>query len=71
MEETSFDEERRLIDFGLDRASLNRVIDSGLPFMTSGCPGEKSENACNRPFSNSTPYQAYVGELRNYPFRPE
>jgi len=28
------------------------------------------ENACNRPFSDCTPYQAYIGEMRNFPFKP-
>jgi len=55
---------------GVDEATLNEVIDSGLPFMTSGCPSKNRENACNRPFSNCTPYQAMIGELRNYPFKP-
>jgi len=27
---------------------------------------KEMENACNRPFSDSTPYQAYTGNLRNF-----
>lgn len=66
----TFDSEGRLTDFGLNNDVLAKAIDSGLPFMTSGCNSKSMENACNRPFSNCTPYQAYVGELRNYPFIP-
>ncbi len=65
-----FNKDNQLIDYGIGDESLNRIIDSGLPFMTSGCPGKTMENACNRPFANCTPYQAYIGELRNYPFKP-
>jgi biotin synthase len=65
-----FDIQGRLLDYGVDRELLDKIIDSGLPFMTSGCPGKTIENACNRPFANCTPYQAFIGELRNYPFKP-
>lgn len=60
----------KLTEFGVGGDLLNEVIDSGLPFMTSGCSTNKRENACNRPFSDFTPYQAYIGEMRNYPFAP-
>ena len=69
-DEITFDKEGRLTGFNIDGEMLDRAIESGLPFMTSGCAGKTLENACNRPFSNCTPYQAYVGELRNYPFTP-
>ncbi len=65
-----FDEDGVLRDFDLKGEELVKIVDGGLPFMTSGCPGEKMENACNRPFANCTPYQAYLGLLRNYSFPP-
>lgn len=68
--EIAFDKEGRVTGFDMDEDMRDKVIDSGLPFMTSGCAGRTLENSCNRPFSNCTPYQAYVGELRNYPFTP-
>jgi len=68
--EITFDKEGRVTSFGLDKDVCDKIIDSGLPFMTSGCAGKTLDNACNRPFSNCTPYQAYIGELRNYPFIP-
>jgi len=66
-----FDRYGKLVEYGISERAFNRVINSGLPFMTSGCSGKTMENACNRPFADCTPYQAYVGELRNYPFQPE
>lgn len=70
IDELTFDDEGKIVDFGINKAAIDKVVNSGLPFMTSGCSGKNMENACNRPFSNCTPYQAYVGELRNYPFTP-
>ncbi len=49
----------RILDFGVDRDVLNRTIESGEPFRTSGCPG------CNRPFYNESPR----GPIYNYPRR--
>lgn len=60
----------QLTDFGIPENELEPIIQSGLPFLTSGCHGETMDNACNRPFANCTPYQAYMGELRNFPFQP-
>jgi len=50
----------RLADFGMDREALKRIVRSGEPFRTSGCPH------CNRPFYNESPR----GPLYNYPRRP-
>lgn len=69
-DDMTFDPEGNLMDFGVAEAVVDEAVSSGLPFMTSGCDGKNMPNACNRPFSNCTPYQAYVGELRNYPFEP-
>ena len=66
----TFNREGTLVDFGIGKDELDLIVESGLPFMTSGCSSKHMENACNRPFSNCTPYQAYLGELRNYPFTP-
>jgi len=59
-----FDESGRLIDFGMEIESL---IQSGEPFMTSGCPGRDGKVACNRPYGNERP----SGPIRNFPFMPE
>lgn len=46
-----------LVDFGVSRDLLLEAIESGEPFLTSGCPG------CNRPFYNESPR----GPIYNYP----
>ncbi len=50
-------EDGRIVDFGMKRNILSRIIDSGEPFQTSGCPD------CNRPFYNESPR----GPIYNYP----
>jgi biotin synthase len=42
-------EKGHLIDFGLQKINLLKVVKSGEPFRTSGCPG------CNRPYYNERP----------------
>jgi biotin synthase len=59
-----FDENGKLIDFGMGVESLIRA---GEPFMTSGCPGRDGKVACNRPYGNERP----SGPIRNFPFMPE
>ena len=58
-----FDEHGRVIDFGLRGAELDRLVDSGVPFMTSGCPGRNRLCACNRPFGDGPP-----SDIRSFPF---
>jgi len=61
-----FDENERIIGYGIDNENLENTINSGIPFMTSGCPGKDSMVACNRPFANSLPGPNF----RNFPFIP-
>lgn len=70
VEEMRFGEGGRLQSFGVVDDELEKAVESGLPFLTSGCAGKNKENACNRPFSDYTPHQALMGEFRNYPFPP-
>ncbi len=70
VENMKFDNEGRLIDFGIPEQLLKEIINTGIPFMTSGCPGSTLRVACTRPYANSTPYQAYIGECRNFPYSP-
>lgn len=60
-----FDAEGRVVDFGLPRAEVERIIESGTPFRTSGCPGKEGEDvsACNRPYGDSTP-----SDVLSFPF---
>jgi biotin synthase len=55
-----FNEDNRLIDFGVSEEQIRNVIRTGRPFVTSGCPG------CNRPYYNERP----GGPLYNYPRQP-
>ncbi|MFO8091079.1 MAG: hypothetical protein R6U13_14665 [Desulfatiglandaceae bacterium] len=50
-----WDESGRIVHYGLPAEELERVIDSGEPFRTSGCTGYDGQVACNRPFANSRP----------------
>jgi len=49
-----------LNNFGVDGATLKLAVESGVPFMTSGCPN------CNRPFYNESP----LGPIYNFPRKP-
>ena len=46
-----------LVDFGLQKSNLSKVVKTGEPFRTSGCPG------CNRPYYNEHP----GGIIYNFP----
>jgi len=46
---------------------LEVAINSGLPFMTNGCPDRAGELACNRPYGSYRPGEEY----RDYPFKPQ
>lgn len=66
MEKMTFDPQGHITDFGMDAKGLNRCIQSGTPFMTTGCLGEDGQVACNRPFGNCLPGV----EQWNYPYSP-
>jgi len=63
-----FDEQGRLVDFGLPAGELDNIINTGLPFRTSGCPGKVQEDisACDRPYGDSPP-----SDIASFPFQPE
>jgi biotin synthase len=63
----AYDAGGRITDFGVAGATFAAAVESGEPFMTSGCPGDEGAVACNRPYSDSLPGP----DIRNYPFRPE
>ena len=56
-EDMRFDIVGCLTDYGVEKATLKWIVESGKPFLTSGCPG------CNRPFYNERP----SGPIYNYP----
>jgi len=53
----SFDQDDHVLDFGIERHVLRNVVETGVAFQTSGCPG------CNRPYYNESPR----GPIYNYP----
>jgi len=56
-----FDSSGNLVSFGVDKDFLLKIVGTGRPFMTSGCPG------CNRPYYNERP----GGQIYNYPVQPQ
>jgi biotin synthase len=67
VENMKFDGEGRAIDFGLPQGELDAVIDAGIAFRTSGCPGKFAEDisACDRPYGDSPP-----SNIASFPFQP-
>mgnify|MGYP000237276082 FL=1 len=62
-----FDGEGRVTDFGVAQSELDDVINAGVAFRTSGCPGKFAEDisACDRPYGDSPP-----SNIASFPFPP-
>jgi biotin synthase-related radical SAM superfamily protein len=56
-EDMRFDGGGCLTDYGVEKETLTWIVETGKPFLTSGCPD------CNRPFYNEKP----SGPIYNYP----
>jgi len=56
-EDMSFNGKDCVSDFSVDKEVLMRIVQTGEPFLTSGCPN------CNRPYYNEKP----SGPIYNYP----
>jgi biotin synthase len=56
-ENMRFEVDGRTADFSVKKETLKRIVETGEPFLTSGCPD------CNRPFYNEKP----SGPIYNYP----
>jgi biotin synthase len=67
VEGMSFDGEGRVVDYGVPRDELESVIDAGVAFRTSGCPGKFRDDvsACDRPYGDSPP-----SDIASFPFQP-
>jgi biotin synthase-related radical SAM superfamily protein len=52
-----FDAKGKIAHFGVEKEQLEKIVSTGKPFQTSGCPD------CNRPFYNEKP----GGPFYNYP----
>ncbi len=59
-----FDESGNLIHMEASSAAIDEVVDTAIPFMTDGCPGENGEPGCTRPFGSYKPSEAF----RDCPF---
>ncbi len=67
LDDMGFDEKERVADFSVSDDVLNQLVESGIPFQTSGCPGKDKRIACcNRPYGDSRP-----SDIRSYPFKLE
>ncbi|EEW25323.1 radical SAM protein [Rhodobacter ferrooxidans] len=65
LDQMRFDDQGRVTDFGLPASELSAIIDAGIAFRTSGCPGKFAEDisACDRPYGDSP-----VSDIASYPF---
>ncbi len=61
-----FDRNDRILAIDSDDANIQASIETGLPFMTNGCPDRDGVMACNRPYGSYRPGE----EFRDYPFKP-
>ena len=61
-----FDEQDHISAIESEDAMVQESIDTGLPFMTNGCPDRDGAMACNRPYGSYRPGEEY----RDYPFKP-
>jgi biotin synthase len=60
LDDIEFNNKGEVLRINIERNRLLEVIDSGLPFITRGCPD------CNRPYYNEEPRGPYY----NYPLKP-
>lgn len=67
LEHMKFDADGKVAGFGLPAAELEDIINAGLAFRTSGCPGKFQDDisACDRPYGDSPP-----SNIASYPFQP-
>ncbi len=66
MDDFTFDDDGNLVDMGPDTTTVTAAIDTGIPFMTNGCPGENGEPGCTRPYGSYRPSEPF----RDFPFQP-
>jgi lipoyl synthase len=67
VERMRFDDDGRLVKFGVPADVLDPIIAAGVAFRTSGCPGNVATDisACDRPYGDSPP-----SDIASYPFAP-
>ncbi len=67
VEKMRFDGAGRVVGYGIAQSELDAIVDEGIAFRTSGCPGKFREDisACDRPYGDSPP-----SDIASYPFQP-
>lgn len=65
-EALSFDESGNIARLEAPDTMVEVAVNTGLPFMTNGCPDRAGKVACNRPYGSYRPGEEY----RDYPFVP-
>jgi len=66
-EQFGFDASGNLTGLDGDATVVERSVESGIPFMTNGCPGAGGEPGCTRPYGSYRPSEPF----RDFPFLPE
>ncbi len=61
-----FDEQGNIERLAAADDLIDRAIESGVPFMTNGCPDREGSMTCNRPYGSYRPGE----EFRDYPVLP-
>jgi lipoyl synthase len=65
-EQFDFDADDNLTVLDGDAEVVERSVESGIPFMTNGCPGAGGEPGCTRPYGSYRPSEPF----RDFPFLP-
>ena len=67
VDQMKFDDFGRVKNYGIPDGELSTIVDEGIAFRTSGCPGKFQEDisACDRPYGDSPP-----SDIASYPFQP-
>jgi biotin synthase len=67
VDQMKFDELGRVLDYGVLEVELADIVDAGIAFRTSGCPGKFQDDvsACDRPYGDSPP-----SDIASFPFQP-
>ncbi len=67
VDQMTFDDLGRVKSYGIPDSELSTIIDEGIAFRTSGCPGKFQDDisACDRPYGDSPP-----SDIASYPFQP-
>jgi len=67
VEQMTFDAEGRVTGYGLGWPEVEGIVNEGIAFRTSGCPGMFREDvsACDRPYGDSPP-----SNIASFPFQP-